>query len=133
MGILLPVYYVILTVMALAALYLVNEISRLSLNEFFALSFVSVCRQHRKMGYDGSDISQAAGAADISKTLSHKHEKLSNNRNATKMEAAMHYIDFSKPNWYNYFLGVTLLGKSCLKFAGKCWLSNTSSSCTASC
>ena len=52
------------------------------------------------MGYDGSDISQTVKAADISQTLSHKHEKLSNKRNVTKLEAAMHYIDFSKPNWY---------------------------------
>ena len=37
MGILLPIYYVILAVMAVAALYMVNEISRLSLSEFFSI------------------------------------------------------------------------------------------------
>lgn len=100
MGILIPIYYVILAAMAVAALFMVNEISRLSLNEFFSVLCLLFRRQHRKMGYDGSDISQTVKAADISQTLSHKHEKLSNKRNVTKLEAAMHYIDFSKPNWY---------------------------------
>lgn len=60
------------------------------------------------MGYDGSDISQSARAEVISHTLSHKHEKLSYGRNVTKMEAAMHYIDFSKPNWSRLFLEIIL-------------------------
>lgn len=67
------------------------------------------------MGYDGSDASQTVKAADFSQTLSHKHEKLSSKRNVTKLEAAMHYIDFNKPNWYCQLLEFILLGRNCLK------------------
>ena len=53
------------------------------------------------MEYEGSNMNKAIPLSNVALSQSHKHEKTSNKRKITKMEAAMHYIDFQKSNWYD--------------------------------
>ena len=106
MSLLLRVYYIVLIVLAVCSVYLTMKVSKIPLDAFLVLFIKVICRQRKQFTGSTHQNKKLNVATQIKSSDGSTTYKKIQQEPVSELEAAMHYIDFQKSNWYDYGIHV---------------------------